>query len=110
MVDRGHGAPSNAGVGVLNSGILVINPSKSTYTEINSALADAERISAYGFPDQELLSDVFVDRWVPLPYVYNALKTIRWDDVHGAIWRDEEARVVHYIFAKRPWHVDVPSV
>lgn len=42
-----------------------------------------------------------------LPYIYNALKTLRWENVHRAIWRDECVKVVHYIFAKKPWHEDV---
>lgn len=92
---------------MLNSGVLVITPSSSTYGEITSALQATSRIEKYHFPDQELLSDVFGGRWVALPYIYNALKTLRWEDVHGAIWRDEEVRAVHYIFAKKPWHEEV---
>lgn len=89
---------------MLNSGVLVITPSRKIYAEITAALEDTPRIEKYDFPDQELLSDVFADRWVSIPYVFNALKTLRWEGVHGAIWRDEEVRAVHYIFAKKPWH------
>ncbi|KAJ5692132.1 Glycosyl transferase family 8 [Penicillium macrosclerotiorum] len=99
-------APST-GVGMLNSGVLVIVPSAHTYAEITIALQDTARISAYDFPDQELLTDVFRGRWVALPYVYNALKTLRWADVHSAIWRDDEVRAVHYIFARKPWHEEI---
>lgn len=98
-------APSpDAGVGMLNSGVLVLTPSTQIYGEITSALDDTGRVEGYDFPDQELLSDIFRGRWVALPYVYNALKTLRWDDVHGSIWRDEMVRAVHYIFALKPWH------
>ncbi|CAL5866575.1 uncharacterized protein PFLUO_LOCUS784 [Penicillium psychrofluorescens] len=96
--------PPSAGVGMLNSGVLVITPSAHIYTEITTALEDIPRISRYDFPDQELLSDALKDRWVALPYVYNALKTLRPESVHGAIWRDDEVRAVHYIFAVKPWH------
>jgi len=89
---------------MLNSGVLVITPSSKIYKEITDALQETERTEKYDFPDQELLSDVFDGRWVALPYVYNALKTMRAEDVHGAIWRDEEVKAVHYIFAKKPWH------
>lgn len=92
---------------MLNSGVLVITPSPKIYAEITAALEDTSRIEKYNFPDQELLSDVFAGRWVSIPYVFNALKTLRWRDVHGAIWRDREVRAVHYIFAKKPWHEDV---
>lgn len=55
------------------------------------------------FADQSLLSDLFRGRWVALPYVYNALKTLRWEGVHDAIWRDEEVKNVHYILSPKPW-------
>ncbi|OJJ43388.1 hypothetical protein ASPZODRAFT_927639 [Penicilliopsis zonata CBS 506.65] len=96
--------PSSAGVGMLNSGLLVINPGKPAWAMIEEALADADRIEAYNFPDQELLSDVFRARWVALPYVYNALKTLRLENAHAAIWKDECVKNVHYIFAHKPWH------
>ena len=38
-----------------------------------------------------------------LPYVYNALKTLRWKGVHDQIWRDEEVKNVHYILSPKPW-------
>ncbi|CAG8095071.1 unnamed protein product [Penicillium salamii] len=96
--------PPGAGVGMLNSGVLVVRPSARSHSEITSALQETERIDKYDFPDQELLSDVFLGRWVALPYVYNALKTLRMEGVHDAIWRDDEVRAVHYIFATKPWH------
>lgn len=37
----------------------------------------------------------FKDRWIPLPYVYNSLKTLRV--IHQNIWRDEDVRNVHYM-------------
>lgn len=92
---------------MLNSGVLVITPSAKIYNTITSTLLETDRIEKYDFPDQELLSDVFQGQWVPIPYVYNALKTLRWADVHGAIWRDAEVRALHYIFAKKPWHEEV---
>ncbi|KAJ5816841.1 Glycosyl transferase family 8 [Penicillium robsamsonii] len=99
--------PLGSGVGMLNSGVLVVRPSARVYDEITAGLRETERIERYDFPDQELLSDVFAGRWVPLPYVYNALKTLRIEGVHDCIWRDSEVRAVHYIFATKPWHEEV---
>ncbi|KAJ5288968.1 hypothetical protein N7478_001998 [Penicillium angulare] len=99
--------PPSSGVGLLNSGVLVITPSEKAYSEITSALQDTARIEGYSFPDQDLLSDVFKGRWVAIPYVYNALKTLRWETVHADIWRDEEVKAVHYIFAQKPWQEDI---
>ncbi|KAK4869781.1 hypothetical protein LT330_005505 [Penicillium expansum] len=99
--------PPGSGVGMLNSGVLVVRPSARVYGEITTALQETARIERYDFPDQELLSDFFAGRWVALPYVYNALKTLRIEGVHDSIWRDSEVRAVHYIFAKKPWHEEV---
>lgn len=88
---------------MLNSGLLVVIPSLSTYAQIETALSEPSRLVKYNFPDQELLSDVFYGRWLPLPYVYNGLKTMRGKSVHGAIWRDGEVKNVHFIFARKPW-------
>jgi lipopolysaccharide biosynthesis glycosyltransferase len=59
--------------------------------------------SNYDFADQSLLADVFPGRWVSLPYVYNALKTLRWKGVHDTIWRDERVKNIHYILIPKPW-------
>jgi hypothetical protein len=91
---------------MLNSGLLVINPSVSVFSQIQAAMSNPERVKKYDFPDQGLLSDVYAGRWVPLPYIYNGLKTLRWEGVHSAIWRDARVKVVHYIFANKPWSDD----
>ncbi|KAJ5555530.1 Glycosyl transferase family 8 [Penicillium sp. DV-2018c] len=106
VIRLGRGIILGIGVGMLNSGVLVVQPSSHFYAEIENGLRDIARIEKYTFPDQELLSDVFRGRWVALPYVYNALKTLRMKGVHDVIWRDGEVRAVHYIFAKKPWHED----
>ena len=38
-----------------------------------------------------------------MPYVYNALKTLRWKEVHAPIWRDDRVKIVHYISIPKPW-------
>ncbi|KAF5554098.1 galactinol synthase [Fusarium phyllophilum] len=95
------GADISTGLGKLNSGLLVINPSKAIFeqivTKMNKAGLD------YQFPDQDLLADLYKGRWVALPYIYNALKTMRDPSVHGAIWRDDKVKNVHYILSPKPW-------
>ncbi|KAF2669797.1 nucleotide-diphospho-sugar transferase [Microthyrium microscopicum] len=97
-----NGAPSTAGLSMPNGGLQVVNPSKATYDLISSQLAK-EATSNYEFADQSLLGDLFHGRWVALPYIYNALKTLRWKGVHDAIWKDEEVKNVHYILSPKPW-------
>lgn len=95
------GADISTGLGKLNSGLLVINPSKAIFDQIVTKMNEAGL--DYQFPDQDLLADVFKGRWVALPYIYNALKTMREPAVHGAIWRDDKVKNVHYILSPKPW-------
>jgi hypothetical protein len=91
-------------LGVLNSGLLVLRPSATYYTLIHDHMQAHGH--SYIFPDQDVLAYTFPDRWVPLPYVYNALKPLRFKGVHDAIWRDESVKNVHYILAPKPWDRD----
>lgn len=86
-----------------NSGLLVVHPSKHVYDMILERINDSSRVAGYDFPDQALLSDLFRGRWVALPYIYNALKTLRRKGVHDRIWRDERVKNVHYILVPKPW-------
>ncbi|KLO92089.1 galactinol synthase [Fusarium fujikuroi] len=95
------GADNSSGLGKLNSGLLVINPSKVIFDQIVTKMNEAGL--DYQFPDQDLLADLFKGRWVALPYIYNALKTMRDPSVHGAIWRDDKVKNVHYILSPKPW-------
>lgn len=85
----------------MNGGLQVVNPSTAVYNQIVAHMeADAVNMD---FADQSLLSDLYKGCWVPLPYIYNALKTLRWDDVHKPIWRDDKIKNIHYILAPKPW-------
>ncbi|MCJ1311763.1 hypothetical protein MMC25_005436 [Agyrium rufum] len=100
---QSQGAPCNAGFGMVNGGLQVVNPSQALYDAITAHMSSSSSIEDYEFADQSLLSDLFKNRWVPLPYVYNALKTLRWKGVHDAIWRDDRVKNVHYILSPKPW-------
>lgn len=86
----------------MNGGLQVVNPSMAVYNLILSRLQQPSTVD-YAFADQSLLSDIFRGRWVALPYVYNALKTLRWKDVHAPIWRDDRIKNIHYILTPKPW-------
>ena len=96
------GAPSTAGLAMPNGGLQVVVPSTAVYERITAALG-SDLTSGYEFADQSMLGDLFRGRWVGLPYVYNALKTLRWEGVHDPIWRDDEVKNVHYILSPKPW-------
>lgn len=86
-----------------NGGLQVVNPSEDLYNQILHSLTSATSVETYEFADQSLLSDLFWGRWVPLPYTYNALKTLRLQGVHSPIWRDERVKNIHYILSPKPW-------
>jgi lipopolysaccharide biosynthesis glycosyltransferase len=86
----------------MNGGLQVVNPSKEIYNQILDHLNGDNAINME-FADQSLLSDLYRGQWVPLPYIYNALKTLRWKGVHDAIWRDDKVKNMHYILSPKPW-------
>lgn len=99
---QASGAASTAGLAMPNGGLQVVNPSQEVYDLILDSLQGDATIN-YEFADQSMLGDLFHNRWVPLPYIYNALKTLRWSGVHDAIWRDDKVKNVHYILSPKPW-------
>ncbi|KAK4952812.1 hypothetical protein LTR10_009620 [Elasticomyces elasticus] len=100
-----EGAPPTAGLAMPNGGLQVVVPSMETYNLILSSL-EGDKIDSFDFADQSILSDLFPGRWVALPYVYNALKTLRWKGVHDAIWRDDQVKNMHYLLSPKPWDED----
>ena len=85
-----------------NGGLQVVNPSTEVYQLIQDQLANDTTMD-YDFADQSLLGDVFHGRWVALPYIYNALKTLRVEGVHHQIWKDDKVKNIHYILSPKPW-------
>ncbi len=63
-----------------------------------------DRLKTYQFPDQDFLADFYGDKWYPLSWKYNALKTMRY--WHPRIWSDDNLVVLHYIVDK-PWERQV---
>lgn len=91
--------------GLLNSGIVVMNPSAPLSQTVLNYLHTSPDVSSFSFPDQDLLAAVFTGKWKPLPWKYNALKTLR--QIHKPLWRDEEVRCLHYILHDKPWQARV---
>ncbi|RDB29377.1 Galactinol synthase 2 [Hypsizygus marmoreus] len=85
----------------LNSGTVVINPSKELSEAIIHFLSTHDKIAEFSFPDQDLLTAFFKGRWKPISWYYNALRTLRF--VHPDEWSDDEVRCLHYILPDKPW-------
>ena len=91
---------------LLNGGVFLYHPSESLWKAMHHHFLTSPELSTFQFPDQDFLASFFCGRWRPLPWKYNALKTMRqW---HTNIWRDEEVKGLHYIVDK-PWDKRVAS-
>ncbi|KAJ3778005.1 nucleotide-diphospho-sugar transferase [Lentinula raphanica] len=93
--------------GQLNSGTVVLNPSAALGEAIVHYL-NTENLESFAFPDQDLLAAFFKGKWKPLPWYYNALKTLRV--IHPQLWSDDEIRCLHYILKDKPWEARIPIV
>ncbi|SMQ46777.1 unnamed protein product [Zymoseptoria tritici ST99CH_3D1] len=85
---------------LMNSGLFVCTPSANLWSQMNHFLQHDPRVPTFAFPDQNFLDAFFWDKWVPVGWQFNAVKTGRY--WHAESWRDEEVRVLHYIVDK-PW-------
>ena len=91
---------------LLNGGVFLYHPSEDLWKAIHDYFLTSSELSTFKFPDQDFLASKFCGRWRPLPWKYNALKTMRqW---HADIWRDDEVNGLHYIVDK-PWEKRVAS-
>lgn len=106
MADKTTGNPapiteeSHKNQHLLNSGTVVLRPSKQEYDALIHAMDTHPDVPNMLFFDQDLLAIVYRLKWKPLPYYYNALKPMR--SCHSDLWKDEDVKVLHYILNK-PW-------
>jgi len=90
---------------LLNGGLIVLTPSATLGRSIIDFFHTSPLIPTFTLFDQDLLATFFRGRWKPLPWVYNALKTLRV--IHKNLWRDDEVRCLHYILTDKPWNARV---
>ncbi|KAI9491557.1 nucleotide-diphospho-sugar transferase [Zychaea mexicana] len=88
-----------------NSGLIVLTPSQGKFQDIVARLYGVPDLSIYPFPDQDFLNEIFAGRWVPLPYIYNSLKTLSY--AHSGMWNLQDVKNIHYILTPKPWEVNV---
>ncbi len=86
----------------LNSGMMVLEPDSEVYREMLFRLTAITDVSSYFFPEQDFLNDFYYNynRWLPLHYGYNALKTLSYQ--HPYLWDLQKIKNIHYILDK-PW-------
>ncbi|KAL6713135.1 hypothetical protein ACLMJK_009256 [Lecanora helva] len=91
---------------LLNGGVFLYRPSDHLWQAMYKHFVSSPELSTYQFPDQDFLASFFRHKWRPLPWKYNALKTMKqW---HQNIWQDGEVHGLHYIVDK-PWEKRVAS-
>jgi alpha-N-acetylglucosamine transferase len=84
----------------LNGGFLVLSPDGAVLADMVARLAAVDDLSRYPFAEQDFLNEFYRDRWHPMPYVYNALKTLPHQ--HPSVWDMASVKNIHYIIDK-PW-------
>ena len=89
---------------LLNGGMLFFYPTEELWNRMLDYFNTTERLKEYQFPDQDFLADFFRDKWYPLSWKYNALKTMRY--WHPRMWSDDKLVGLHYIVDK-PWERQV---
>ena len=92
------------GYSYFNSGLIVLTPSGDKLAFMLQYLNSISDLNIYPFPDQDFLNEIFNNQWRPLPYTYNALKTLQW--AHKPMWSLPHIKNVHYIITK-PWDIDL---
>lgn len=85
----------------LNSGTILLQPSPQLFQTVSRILEDETTVKMFTFPDQDLLAVAFHGKWRPLPWYYNALRTL--PKMHPQLWDDRQVRCVHFILADKPW-------
>ena len=88
----------------LNAGFLVLAPDQGVFADMVTQLARVEDLARFPFAEQDFLNEYYLGRWQPLPYVYNALKTLPHQ--HPSVWKPSEVKNIHYIIDK-PWEKEL---
>ena len=84
----------------LNSGMFLYHPSIKLWHDMLDFFNTTDKFKDFRCPDQDFLAEFFRNRWISLPWQYNAQKTLRYQ--HTNLWIDEEVVCLHYIVDK-PW-------
>lgn len=99
-----HGESDNNKLNYFNSGLIVLTPDTQNFNRMVNYLNSIPDLNIYPFPDQDFLNEIFDNKWIQLPFVYNALKTLQW--CHKPMWDMQYIKNVHYILTK-PWDIDL---
>ncbi|KAH8920643.1 glycosyltransferase family 8 protein [Atractiella rhizophila] len=85
---------------IFNSGCTVYTPSKEGWEKLKDRLDNDDTVPDLIFGDQEFLRFHYRGRYVPLPWQYNALKTLSF--THPEVFNLQEVKILHYTMDK-PW-------
>lgn len=90
-----------------NSGLFVLRPSSIRSQKIIDSFHNLNDLSTFLFADQDFLNFYWKGNWRPLPFIYNALKTIKF--AHPEIWKYDQIKNIHFIIEK-PWEKDLNTL
>jgi alpha-N-acetylglucosamine transferase len=87
-----------------NSGLVVLIPDNEIFNTMITYLNSISDLNVFPFPDQDFLNEIFKCKWKPIPFTYNALKTLEW--AHKPMWDIDYIKNIHYILTK-PWDINL---
>lgn len=99
--------PSNSHSHYFNSGMFVYRPNMARAKDLIDHFNSLEDLTQFTFADQDFLNQFYVGKWKPLPYVFNALKTL--SVAHPKMWNITEIYNLHFIIEK-PWKVNMKKI
>ena len=92
--------------GLLNGGLFLFYPTEDLWIQMMGFFNYTERLKDYQFPDQDFFADFFRNKWKPISWKYNAIKTHPY--IHPLLWDKQKVVILHYIVDK-PWERKVSA-
>lgn len=86
--------------------MFVYEPSEELWKDVLRFFLTTDKLKDFQFPDQDFVIEYFRNRWQPLSWKYNAVKTMEY--WHPRLWSDDTVTVLHYIVDK-PWECRVKA-
>lgn len=90
-----------------NSGLFLFRPNHIRSQKIIDTFHNFNDLSSFLFADQDFLNYYWKGNWRPLPFIYNALKTMKLS--HPDMWNYDQIKNIHFIIEK-PWEKDLNEI
>ena len=92
------GKPCTFRLGSFNGGVTIFHPHDIVDDAIQ--FLDHAPENSLHFADQSMFNELFKGTWIPLPYTYNAFKSVCLN--HASIFQLDQVKLLH-LEGKKPW-------